>query len=244
MFRPTISSLRRIAPQSRPVSLALRQIRGVGDNVSFMWFSPFRTVDLAIDLGTANTVVYVERQGVVLSEPSVVALEIIDGVSRVRATGDDAKLMLGKTPDNVRTLRPLRSGVVADIDVAEQMLRHFVEKVQGAKRWGRAGPQMVNCAPLWIYDCGTPRYPRCREQRRGQPCPPDPRTDADCDRHRPAGQPAYGIDGCRYWRGHPLLRRRSRYKQDNEQVFTRGSRPCGAARRFKQPRWKTDVSAP
>src|SRR5215213_7025937 len=106
--------------------------------MSFMWLSPFRPVDLAIDLGTANTVVYVKGEGVVLSEPSVVALETIDGNTRVRAVGEDAKLMLGKTPDNVRTIRPLRSGVVADIDVAEQMLRHFVEKVQGARRWGRA----------------------------------------------------------------------------------------------------------
>ena len=115
--------------------------------MSFMWLSPFRPVDLAIDLGTANTVVYVKGEGVVLSEPSVVALETINGVSRVRAVGEDAKLMLGKTPDNVRTIRPLRSGVVADIDAAEQMLRHFVEKVQGPQRWSRAGPEMVICVP-------------------------------------------------------------------------------------------------
>ena len=109
-------------------------------------FSPFRAVDLAIDLGTANTVVYVKGEGVVLSEPSVVALETIGGVTRVRAVGDDAKLMLGKTPDNVRTIRPLRSGVVADIEVAEQMLRHFVAKITGARRRGR-GPEMVICVP-------------------------------------------------------------------------------------------------
>ena len=115
--------------------------------MSFFDFSPFRSADLAIDLGTANTVVYVKGEGVVLSEPSVVALETINGVSRVRAVGDDAKLMLGKTPDNVRTIRPLRSGVVADIEVAEQMLRHFVEKTQGPRRWGRSGPEMVICVP-------------------------------------------------------------------------------------------------
>ena len=115
--------------------------------MSLMWLSPFRPVDLAIDLGTANTVVYVKGEGVVLSEPSVVALETVNGISRVRAVGADAKLMLGKTPDNVRTVRPLRSGVVADIDAAEQMLRHFVEKVQGPQGWGRAGPEMVICVP-------------------------------------------------------------------------------------------------
>ena len=109
-------------------------------------FSPFRAVDLAIDLGTANTVVYVKGQGVVLSEPSVVALETVNGITRVRAVGDDAKLMLGKTPDNVRTVRPLRSGVVADIEVAEQMLRHFVVKTTGARRRG-SGPEMVICVP-------------------------------------------------------------------------------------------------
>ncbi|MCA1662489.1 MAG: rod shape-determining protein [Novosphingobium sp.] len=110
-------------------------------------FSPFRVVDLAIDLGTANTVVYVKGEGVVLAEPSVVALETINGITRVRAIGDDAKLMLGKTPDNVRTIRPLRAGVVADIEVAEQMLRHFVEKTTGSRRRGRGGPEMVICVP-------------------------------------------------------------------------------------------------
>ena len=73
---------------------------------------------MAIDLGTANTVVFVRDVGIVLSEPSVVAMETIDGRTRVRAVGDDAKMMLGKTPDNVRTYRPLRNGVITDIDIA------------------------------------------------------------------------------------------------------------------------------
>ena len=115
--------------------------------MSLFDFSPFRPVDLAIDLGTANTVVYVKGEGVVLSEPSVVALETIGGVTRVRAIGNDAKLMLGRTPDNVRTVRPLRAGVVADIEAAEQMLRHFVDKTQGGRRRGRSGPEMVICVP-------------------------------------------------------------------------------------------------
>ena len=119
----------------------------MGTILSFFDFSPFRAVDLAIDLGTANTKVYVKGQGVVLSEPSVVALETINGITRVRAVGDDAKLMLGKTPDNVRTIRPLRSGVVADIEVAEQMLRHFVDKTIGARRRRGGGPEMVICVP-------------------------------------------------------------------------------------------------
>ena len=69
----------------------------------------FSSRDLAIDLGTANTVVYVRGQGIVTSEPSVVAMEMINGVRKVRAVGDDAKLMMGKTPDNIRTIRPLRA---------------------------------------------------------------------------------------------------------------------------------------
>ena len=73
---------------------------------------------LAIDLGTANTVVYVGTRGVVLAEPSVVAIETINGIPRVLAVGDDAKLMMGKTPENIKTIRPLRDGVIADIEVA------------------------------------------------------------------------------------------------------------------------------
>ena len=115
--------------------------------MSIFDFSRFRSVDLAIDLGTANTVVYVKGLGVVFSEPSVVAIETNKGISRVRAVGDDAKLMLGKTPDNVKTIRPLRSGVVADIEVAEQMLRHFILKAQGAQRWRPNQPEMVICVP-------------------------------------------------------------------------------------------------
>lgn len=103
--------------------------------------------DLAIDLGTANTVVFVEGKGIVLAEPSVVALETNGGQTRVRAVGDDAKLMMGKTPDNVRAIRPLRNGVVADIEVAEQMIKHFIAKAQGVRGWMRSAPQMVICVP-------------------------------------------------------------------------------------------------
>jgi rod shape-determining protein MreB and related proteins len=87
--------------------------------------------DLAIDLGTVNTVVYVKGRGVVLNEPSVVALETINGVRRVKVVGNDAKLMMGKTPGNIEAIRPLRDGVIADIDVAEQMIKHFIDKALG-----------------------------------------------------------------------------------------------------------------
>ena len=79
----------------------------------------FGSQNMAIDLGTANTLVYVQDQGIVLNEPSVVAIETINGIRRVKAVGDDAKMMMGKTPDTIEAIRPLRDGVIADIDVAE-----------------------------------------------------------------------------------------------------------------------------
>jgi len=101
---------------------------------------------MAIDLGTANTVVYVRGRGIVLNEPSVVAVETLNGVKRVKAVGDDAKLMMGKTPDSIEAIRPLRDGVIADIDIAEQMIKHFISKVHGHRRMLRF-PEIVICVP-------------------------------------------------------------------------------------------------
>jgi rod shape-determining protein MreB len=102
---------------------------------------------IAIDLGTANTVVYLEGRGIVISEPSVVAMEIHHGVRRVRAVGADAKLMMGKTPDSIKTIRPLRNGVIADLEVAEQMIKHFIHKAHGGKSRFSRGPEIVLCVP-------------------------------------------------------------------------------------------------
>lgn len=102
--------------------------------------------DMAIDLGTANTVVYVRGRGIVLNEPSVVAVETLNGVKKVKAVGDDAKLMMGKTPGTIEAIRPLRDGVIADIDVAEQMINHFIRKVHGQRRFMR-WPEIVICVP-------------------------------------------------------------------------------------------------
>ena len=116
--------------------------------MSFMGFFPLRGADLAIDLGTANTVVFLKGHGIVLAEPSVVTMETVNGVRSVRAVGDDAKLMMGKTPDNVETIRPLRNGVIADLEIAEQMIKHFVEKAKA--RAGvrmRGSPEIVLCVP-------------------------------------------------------------------------------------------------
>src|ERR1700675_1934289 len=83
--------------------------------------------DMALDLGTANTLVYVRGRGIVLSEPSVVAIDSRDG--KVHAVGAEAKRMLGRTPGTIRAIRPLKDGVIADFDVTEEMLRHFIQKV-------------------------------------------------------------------------------------------------------------------
>src|SRR3982750_4339693 len=113
----------------------------------FSRFFKFMSHDMAIDLGTANTVVYLRGKGIVLNEPSVVAVETINGVKRVKGVGDDAKLMMGKTPGTIEAIRPLRDGVIADIDVAEQMIKHFIHKVHGGKQRFMRWPQIVICVP-------------------------------------------------------------------------------------------------
>ncbi len=110
-------------------------------------FLNFATRAIAIDLGTANTVVYLEGRGIVISEPSVVAMEMHNGVRRVKAVGADAKLMMGKTPDYIKTIRPLRNGVIADLEVAEQMIKHFIQKAQGGRSRFSRGPEVVLCVP-------------------------------------------------------------------------------------------------
>ena len=117
----------------------------------------FSSRDVAIDLGTANTVVYVRGQGIITSEPSVVAMEIENGARKVRAVGNDAKLMMGKTPDNIRTIRPLRAGVIADIEVAEEMIKHFIRKAHGGPSRFSRGPEVVICIPSGATNVRAPR---------------------------------------------------------------------------------------
>ena len=101
--------------------------------------------DMAVDLGTANTLVYVRGRGIVLSEPSVVAIDARTG--EVHAVGLEAKRMLGRTPGTIQAIRPLKDGVIADFDVTEQMLRHFIQKVH-QNRW--AHPRVVVCVPSGV----------------------------------------------------------------------------------------------
>jgi len=89
----------------------------------------FFSSDMAIDLGTANTLVYVKGKGVILNEPSVVAYQVKNGQKKALAFGVDAKMMLGRTPGSIQAIRPMRDGVIADFDVAEEMIKHFIRKV-------------------------------------------------------------------------------------------------------------------
>jgi rod shape-determining protein MreB len=101
--------------------------------------------DIGIDLGTANTLVYVKGKGIVLDEPSVVALAENGGRKHVLAVGDEAKLMVGRTPGNITAIRPLKDGVIADFDVAEEMIKYFIRKVHNRKSF--VSPQIVICIP-------------------------------------------------------------------------------------------------
>ncbi len=105
----------------------------------------FVSADMAMDLGTANTLVYVRDQGIVLNEPSVVAITTVGGRKQVLAVGNEAKQMLGRTPGNITAIRPLRDGVIADFEVAEAMIKHFIRKVHNRRSF--VSPEMIICVP-------------------------------------------------------------------------------------------------
>jgi len=105
----------------------------------------FMSADMAIDLGTANTLVYVKDQGIVLNEPSVVAIEMAYGKKNVLAVGNEAKQMLGRTPGSISATRPLRDGVIADFEVTEAMIKYFIRKVHNRRSF--VSPKMVICVP-------------------------------------------------------------------------------------------------
>jgi len=113
----------------------------MSDNI----FSSLMGRDMAVDLGTANTVVYVRGKGIVLNEPSVVAVNVRDG--RPVAVGSEAKRMIGRTPSSIEAIRPLKDGVIADFEICEKMLRFFIQKAHN-RRWSK--PRMVICVPSGI----------------------------------------------------------------------------------------------
>ena len=111
----------------------------------FAKISEIWSTDMAIDLGTANTLVVVKGKGVVLNEPSVVAVVDEKGKKSVIAVGDEAKTMLGRTPGNIQAIRPLKNGVIADFIVTEEMIKHFIKKVHNKKSF--ANPRILICVP-------------------------------------------------------------------------------------------------
>jgi len=113
--------------------------------VSEPWYSSIVGRDMAVDLGTANTLVYVRGRGIVLDEPSVVAISTKDG--RPLAVGTEAKRMIGRTPGHIQAIRPLKDGVIADFEICEKMLRYFIQRVH-QRRWAK--PRMVICVPSGI----------------------------------------------------------------------------------------------
>src|SRR5438105_502488 len=113
--------------------------------MSDSFFSSLLGRDMAVDLGTANTLVYVRGRGIVLNEPSVVAVNIKDG--RPLAVGLEAKRMIGRTPSHIVAIRPLKDGVIADFEITEKMLRYFIQRVH-QRRWAK--PRMVICVPSGV----------------------------------------------------------------------------------------------
>lgn len=117
------------------------------------WFS----TDIAIDLGTANTLIYAKDKGVLLSEPSVVAIRHVagpGGKKNLMAVGHGAKSMLGRVPENIEAIRPMKDGVIADFTITELMLKHFIRKVHPSS-WLRPSPRIIICVP-----CGSTQVER------------------------------------------------------------------------------------
>src|SRR5262249_32013901 len=156
------------------------------------------SADMAIDLGTANTLVYVKGRGIVLNEPSVVAIAEVKGKKKVLAVGDEAKMMLGRTPGYIQAIRPLRDGVIADFEVAEEMIKHFIRKVHNRRSF--ASPQIIVCVPS-----GSTAVERRAIQESAESAGarvPDGGADGGRDRRGAAGERAYGLDGGGHRRRH------------------------------------------
>ena len=121
--------------------------------------------DMAIDLGTANTLVYVKGRGIVLNEPSVVAIMNKGGKKQVLEVGNAAKMMLGRTPGNIEAIRPMRDGVIADFEVAEEMIKHFIRKVHNRRSF--ANPMIIICVPsgATAVNAGRSKSRLCRLAR-------------------------------------------------------------------------------
>src|SRR6201990_522255 len=123
----------------------------------FSFVSKYFSTDLAIDLGTANTLIYVRGKGIVLDEPSVVAIRQEGGPhgkKTIQAVGLAAKQMLGRTPGNITAIRPMKDGVIADFTITEQMLKYFIKKVHNSRLF-KPSPRIIICVP-----CGSTQVER------------------------------------------------------------------------------------
>ena len=152
----TILSLREKGRKTRLARLLFSQTQGVR-RLMFKKFRGFFSNDISIDLGTANTLIYVRGQGIVLNEPSVVAIRQDRGPGgprAVAAVGSDAKKMLGRTPGNIATVRPMKDGVIANFSMTEAMLQHFIKQVHRS-RLLRPSPRVLVCVP-----CGSTQVER------------------------------------------------------------------------------------
>lgn len=136
--------------------LPFRPLDAGADATMFKFLTRYFSTDLAIDLGTANTLIYVRDRGIVLDEPSVVSIrtEMPGGKRTVQAVGTEAKNMLGRTPGNLQAIRPMKDGVIADFTVTEQMLKYFIKKVHDT-RMMRPSPRIIICVP-----CGSTQVER------------------------------------------------------------------------------------
>ncbi len=152
---------------------------------------------MAVDLGTANTLVYVRGRGIVLNEPLVVAVNVKDG--RPLAVGLEAKRMIGRTPAHIQAIRPLKDGVIADFEICEKMLRYFIHKVH-QRRWVK--PRMVICVPS--ASPGSSSVPCRRSPSTPAPAsrPTSSRSPATADRRRPSGPGAHRQHDRRHRRWH------------------------------------------
>ena len=151
------------------------------------WFAlSFLSTDLAIDLGTANTCVYAKGRGIVVNEPSIVAINKVTG--RVEAVGTDAKEMLGRTPGNIVAIKPMKDGVIADFDVTEKMLTYFIKKAHNGNVWVR--PRIIIGVPSEITQVEKRAVKDIGVSRQGQRSAPDRRSDGGGDRRRACRSPS------------------------------------------------------
>src|SRR6184192_2211312 len=166
----------------------------------FDFFKGYFSSDLAIDLGTANTLIYVRGKGIVLDEPSVVAIRQEggpNGKKTIQAVGLAAKQMLGRTPGNITAIRPMKDGVIADFTITEQMLKYFIKKIHD-NQWFRPSPRIVICVP----------YGSTQRDRRGRLAGiPHRGADGRGDRRGPADRGCHRLDGGRHRRRHDGGRR-------------------------------------